>query len=418
MTPDRSDLGTPIQVPFDKIFLDPNNPRIATPDRPGYSDPKKITTEAVQNALTERLRDDENVDSLQSVIVNQGWVPVDSIVVWELPNAQGHYVVVEGNRRTTALRDIRALLDKECRKLERIKRGRGHSATDIATKERLVNQIRQIIADTEPLLVSPLLAKDEDELQDKLPRLHGVRHITPAKQWSPYATNLYILSLYQRAFEARYGADDNLTLDSAVIQQVATIVSLGDTKTRRSVQAASAFSHFKIEYEDQLASGEEFNDEDQYFFEQILQNKYPQLQFEFGKTDLRLSPEMEEVMFKWAFEKPRKNHDDDENSNRWRKAEDFRLWNQMATYDAKHGTSFASQFNVEDPDAAPRMAQVHADFLSHKATKTPLETLTALINALHDLRADVLRSQSSHLEPMLDELIRLSKDYLKMMKAT
>ena len=63
-------------------------------------------------------------------------------------------MVVEGNRRTTALRGIRARLEKEHLKLERIKGGRGHSAGDVVEQQRLVQQIQQIIADTENIPIA------------------------------------------------------------------------------------------------------------------------------------------------------------------------------------------------------------------------------------------------------------------------
>lgn len=262
MTKSQSDLGDPIQVPFERIYLDPNNPRIASFERPGYSDPKSIISESIQQQLTDRLNKEENVDALESVIVNQGWVPIDAIVVWEIPKLKGHYVVVEGNRRTTALRAIRARLDKEKRKLDRMKAGASYSENDAAEQEALIKQIEQIISDTAMLRVSALVAKDETELREKLPRLHGVRHITTAKEWSPYARNLYILSLYQRAFERRHCNAKKLEIDADLVQHVANLVALKETKARHAIQAASAFSHFKMQYEDRLPPGEEFNDED------------------------------------------------------------------------------------------------------------------------------------------------------------
>ena len=91
-----------------------------------------------------------------------------------------------------------------------------------------------------------------EELEEKLPRLLGVRHITHARQWGPYATNLYITSLYERLFRERHGEDDPLRLEQDLIAQVAAMVSLGDTKTRRNIQAALSFGHFKRGYEDLL----------------------------------------------------------------------------------------------------------------------------------------------------------------------
>ena len=229
--------------------------------------------------------------------------------------------------------------------------------------------------------------------------------------------NLYITSLYDRLFHDKFGEDEPLRLDPSLISQVAAMVSLGDTKTRRNIQAASAFGHFKRGYEDRLSEGEAFSDEDQYFFENILQNKYVWEQFGFSADRLHLPAEAEEALFLWAFKLPRKNQDEDENPNIFYKAENIRLWAAMARYDNKHGTSFASQFDVTNPQDARPMRQVEAEFLHHKSRRTPVDTLTSLLEALHGLRADTMISQSGHLEPVLLEIDRLTRKYLKMMRA-
>ena len=50
------------------------------------------------------------VDNLERSIVSQGWIPTDTIIVWEHPKKKGHYIVVEGNTRTVVLRRVRERL--------------------------------------------------------------------------------------------------------------------------------------------------------------------------------------------------------------------------------------------------------------------------------------------------------------------
>jgi len=184
---------------------------------------------------------------------------------------------------------------------------------------------------------------------------------------------------------------------------------------RQSIQAAAAFSHFKKNFEHKLPKGEQLRDADQYFFLQILQNEYPRLKFGFGKADLRLSSEMEEVLFKWAFSLPRPEGKD--NPNKLYKAENMRLWQQMRRYDIKKGTTFAEQMDLDDPDGTPPMAKIEAEYVQHKAQISPLVTLSSLLNTLKELKADALMSQASHLEPMLRELAKQSQAFLKMIEA-
>ena len=99
-------------IPFDQINLDPNNPRIAPDKPPGYEDVAKITDPEVQAALAKRITEDFEVGPLEDAIIGQGWVPMDAVVVWRLPGKRPAYVVIEGNRRATALRRIRKRLER------------------------------------------------------------------------------------------------------------------------------------------------------------------------------------------------------------------------------------------------------------------------------------------------------------------
>jgi hypothetical protein len=131
---------------------------------------------------------------------------------------------------------------------------------------------------------------------------------------------------------------------------------------------------------------------------------------------LRLPKESEEVLFQWAFSKPRPGKNE-ENENIFYKAESVRLWNQMSTYDSKNATNFAKQLDVSSPDEARPISVIEAEFLNHKAQKTPVDTLTSLIKALQDLKVDTLLSQQEHLNPIFDRIAHQVARYQKMMKA-
>lgn len=409
-------------VAFDKLFLDPNNPRIAPEDPPGYDDPDAIFEDELQADLEKRVQNAYKVADLEASILAQGWVPYDPIIVWEHPDKKGHFIVVEGNTRTVALRALRGdRLERERKKLEKLKKAPSRFAEDLRVQTETVQGLEAVVKATNELRVYPVAAKSVAELLERLPRLLGVRHINHAQPWGPYATNLYILSLYERLFRTRHGDKPALRLEQDLVAEVARLVSLGDTKTRRSIQAASAFTHFKRDYEDQLPDGESFGDDDHYFFELILANKYPQEQLGFTKDALRLPTESEEALFEWAFSKPRNETSgkdpEDRNKNVFYKAENIRLWNQMHSYDGDKGTSFATQLDVDDPGEARPMRLIEADFLQHKTRRSPVDTIAALIKALQELKVDTLVSQQDHLDPMLVEAAKLIEKYRRMMKA-
>lgn len=404
-------------VPFDKIHLDPNNPRIAPETPPGYDDPELLFNEEIQVKLEARVRSVYDVANLEDSIVAHGWVPIDSILVWEHPKKPGHYIVVEGNTRTVALRALRGeRLERELKKLEKLKKSPSRFAEELKVQEQTVERLQDVASKTNMLRVFPVAANSVEELQSILPRLLGVRHISHAREWKPYATNLYILSLYEKLFRARHGEKGALRLEDDLVNQVGNMVSLGGTKTRRNIQAASAFTHFKRDFEDRLPEGEQLTDEDHYFFELILQNAYPKEQFSVTKDTLRLPPESEEVLFQWAFSKPRSGKEED-NDNIFYKAESVRLWNQMATYDGKTGTNFAKQLDADAPEEARPIRGIEAEFLQHKTQRTPIDALTSLLKALQELKVDTLVSQQEHLEPILEKISQLVTRYDKMMKA-
>jgi hypothetical protein len=314
------------------------------------------------------------------------------------------------------LRRIRKRLTQEAAHLEKMEKNKAkYDKKDLEDQRKLVVQLRQIVSDTDTLDVHIIKAKSAAELEDWLPLLHGVRHISHVQPWSPYGTNLYFLSRYRQLFEAEYGENKDLKLDDSIIQRLAESASQKPSKARQRIQAAAAFSHFKKNYEHKLSTGEHFTDEDQYFFEQILQNEYPRREFGFEKSDLRLSPEKEEVLFQWAFVEPRPAGKD--NPNRFYKAENIRRWQEMHKYDNRNGTSFSEQFDVEDPAAAPTFEKLEAEYMQRKAQVSPLVTLKSLLETLKDLKADTLMSQASHLKPMLKELTKQADTYLTMMEA-
>src|SRR5688572_18305658 len=109
----EKDLKDPIEVAFSKLYLDPNNPRIAAAEPPGYESAARIFDDEIQSKLVARMEEVYDVSNLEAAIEAQGWVPIDAILVWEHPKKKGHFIVVEGNTRTVVLRRTRSKLERE-----------------------------------------------------------------------------------------------------------------------------------------------------------------------------------------------------------------------------------------------------------------------------------------------------------------
>jgi hypothetical protein len=409
------ELRAPIRVALDSLYLDPNNPRLASVEKPGYRDPGRLFDERLQTQLEVRMRNSyKGLKALIHSIVNVGWIPVDAMLVWEHPQAKGKYVVVEGNARTTALRSIRREHDRELKRLAKA-RSRELPAELAAVQEleESVEALGRVAAATREIEVYPVAAHSPEELFRSLPRLLGVRHISHAQQWKPYATNVYIYSLYKQIFEENYG-DERFRLEEPLLREAGALVSLHSFKVRRAVQAVVAFNRFRSAFEDRLPEGERLGEMDQNYFLYLFEPGHARDQFGLDDSDLWLDRDMEEVLYRWAFAKPREQG---ENRNVLRSPEDIRTWNKIARYDERQKTHFSRMLDVRRPGAARPMAQVDADFASHRANRTPLETLLSLVEAMKGMEVETLLASREEIRPAIGELLALGHDYLAMLDA-
>lgn len=410
------DLKPAIRVPFDKLYLDPNNPRLGGTRQPGYDDPSKLFDDKVQSKLESRMRKTyKALKDLVASIVNMGWMPVDAILVWETPNAPGHFVVVEGNARTTALRVIRQEHDRERSRLQKARADKLVDPGSLKEMDERVRALAEVIEATAELEVMPVQAPSAAELARTLPRLLGVRHISHAQQWKSQATNFYIYSLYRQLFHETYGPEEKLRLEEALLRQTGGMVSLNSWKVRKAIQAAVSFSRFRAAFEDRLPKGEKFDDADQNYFLYLFEPGYAREQFGLDDSSLWLEREAEEVLFRWAFSKPRAG--DGENRNVFRAPEDIRTWNTIARYDDRHQTHFSRRLDVRRPDKARPVAQMDLDWSTHRSHRSPVETVLALVDALRSMEVDTMVAAKDEIRPAIAELSTLAKEYQAMLDA-
>lgn len=410
-------LNKPFTIPFSDVYLDPNNPRLAAEDAPGYDDPDALFDADRQERIAQQLSEVYNPESLVGAIISQGWMPIDNIVVWKHPDHPNGSVVVEGNTRILALRAIRTRVEVERKRLDRMEKGEGkkYAPHDIKAQRSKVEQLNTIIKDTESLHVVPLNAGTVEELLEKLPRVLAVRHITGAKGWGNYAEDLWLLQRYTDLFETQFPGKP-MRWESTLIERVGAEASLSTLKTKRQLLSASAYSHFRGAFEDELPHDEQFQPGDYYLFENLVKKPFLRDQFGFGTDELHLQPTMEAVLFEWIFKLPR-GHTADENPNKFYRHENVLVWDQMKRYDDKHRTGFALRFDVTDPDNVPTMRGVEADYLAHKARRKPQEILDELIRRLSEIPAESLRTEGEFLKGQLKRLRDQCDQFVDMIEA-
>jgi hypothetical protein len=155
------------------------------------------------------------VDELKTSIRENGWIPVDYIFVKQIPGeAKGRYLVLEGNRRVTALRGL--LDEKELS--EELRRSLGEIS------------VMEVIDDI-----------PEDELNKKISYLLGVRHHGALVKWSPFAQAKNIYSRYQEVL-----GSEKFLWKEEVAEHVANALSIPVDEVRKRLQVYVAMQQLSL----------------------------------------------------------------------------------------------------------------------------------------------------------------------------
>lgn len=104
-----------IQLPLNKIYLDPNNPRFTDESSIRVPD-ESIESAPLQRDLMFKIQREFPVGSLMDSIEQNGYLPIDRIVIRKFK--EDKYVVLEGNRRITA---AKILIEREANKTIELK---------------------------------------------------------------------------------------------------------------------------------------------------------------------------------------------------------------------------------------------------------------------------------------------------------
>lgn len=196
----------PIEVPLDKLLLDPNNPRILTDssspipeDR--YADP------GVQDEAIRRMEDgDFNLATLKQSILRNSWQPVDMMFVKRLSG--GQFVVLEGNRRLTALRSLAH------------EKPPGFNA---ALKDAI-----------DPLPALEVVGTDDiEESRAQITYLLGVRHHGSLKTWAPFAR---AHNMYERYLHVGGMTNANFVWKESVALRVAETLSVSEAAVEEALR--------------------------------------------------------------------------------------------------------------------------------------------------------------------------------------
>ena len=161
--------------PRKHLYLDPNNPRFIAHETDRLPEERFLDDDVIKKTAKKmRGKEDEyNIQIICDSIRKNGWQPVDFIFVRKFAESPDRYVVLEGNRRIVAVKDLLedgSLGDRQKSELEEIE----------------VMEVIDKIDKRRPV-------KSERELRKKISYLLGVRHHGSLKKWSPFAqaANIY-----------------------------------------------------------------------------------------------------------------------------------------------------------------------------------------------------------------------------------
>lgn len=161
-----SQFLTPLDVRLEDLLLDPNNPRFAElGEEPSAVPESRYAEPKVQQMAYEKMKNARfDVIELRDTIRELGFLPMDRLVVrkWRDSNAETpKYVVVEGNRRVTALRWLLELYEQGKLQLNDAQRN--------AYSKFQVLRLDEERAPKSATLILP-----------------GLRHVSGIKEWGPY----------------------------------------------------------------------------------------------------------------------------------------------------------------------------------------------------------------------------------------
>lgn len=172
---------------MEHLLLDPNNPRFSELGDELLSIAEtRFADDKVQQNTFDKMRDPTfDVGELRDTIKSLGFLPMDRVVVrkWKGAHADGkaRYVVVEGNRRITALKWLVDLHE---------------IGKETFSQERLANFTR-----IEALLLDEQFAPESATLI-----LPGLRHVSGVKEWGPYQKAKAVHALRKTGLSAQEAA--------------------------------------------------------------------------------------------------------------------------------------------------------------------------------------------------------------------
>lgn len=193
-------------VKISQLFLDPNNFRLLNEKNYSPVPKEKICDEQVQRRTLNLLcgAKNENIQDLLDSFKANGYLPVDQIQVKQIENSK-NFLVLEGNRRTAALKVLKELYEKE----------------SIDTQKFDIDFLKSI-----PVVV---YTGADDEVQQFI--VMGLKHISGNKKWGEWNQAQLVKKLYDS--------------EQMTEEEICSSIGIDKTSLRRNLRALSLIAQYK-----------------------------------------------------------------------------------------------------------------------------------------------------------------------------
>ncbi len=227
-----SSLLSQTELSISNLILDPHNPRFEKSFSDIVIPSGDVWADNVQKGILGRFsitenhsngEDVTNIEILYKSILSTGFQTIDKIVVMELAEASGKYLVVEGNRRVASLKTIQTRYEDELDPFDR-SQGREEKSSLISSLESITCQL----LNTEGLSPS--------EIDHRVRIILGLRHHGSLLEWNPLPKAQNIYKEYMRQLDsAEFRWSGRLGND------VGDKLSISGSKVKASLEAYIAF---------------------------------------------------------------------------------------------------------------------------------------------------------------------------------
>ncbi len=203
------------EIHIDNINLDLENPRIPLSIR--KKDENK-SHEEINNDILEYLIKTGSLTELMLSIGENGFFPGEALLLINDPKNEGKYIVIEGNRRVTALK---LLLNPE---LATVSKNHIKEASDMAEHT--------------PQDIPSIIFSQRSDIQ----RYLGYRHITGIKNWSSLEKARYMKSIYDLIQK-----EDEKLEDEDIYQEIAKSIGSQRSYVKRVLKSYNLYEYIEKE---------------------------------------------------------------------------------------------------------------------------------------------------------------------------